>query len=97
MPEVQHQARGRVGPYVPQFVSSNTVRVTRWGSTHRPTKAPRKHWELRFVQSPSCASQVFLISRHLPVKNEVHTGISITVSFSEFSSHYKILTSRLFI
>lgn len=48
------------------------------------------------MRSPSCASEVFLISKHLPVKNKVHTGISITISFSEFSSHYKILTSRLF-
>lgn len=48
------------------------------------------------MQSPSGASEVFFISRHLPIKNKVQTGISITISCSEFSSHYKILTSRLF-
>ena len=84
-----------MGPRTSLSVASVTVTVTARGALGRE-KAPYKRWGLRFVQSPSGASEVFFISRHLPIKNKVHTGISITMSCSEFSSHYKILTSRLF-
>jgi len=67
LPEAPHRARGRVRPCVSSLVSPTTTYSDGSGKAHWVKKVPYKCWQLRVVSSPPYDSEVFFLSRLLPI------------------------------